>query len=119
MRARQAGARNRSGLQKDQHGRCAQCTQKRASKPQRRSGCTDRSGRLSGDQTLPCWSELKIQAVADVEQEIDDLKRRGVVFEDYDMPGEKSPCGAITAGGAKAAWFKDSEGNILALVQTL
>jgi predicted enzyme related to lactoylglutathione lyase len=58
-------------------------------------------------------------AVADVDQMIEDLKRRGVVFEDYDMPGERSPAGAITAGGAKAAWFKDSEGNILALVQSL
>ena len=35
------------------------------------------------------------------------------------MPGQKSPSGAITAGGAKAAWFKDTEGNILALVQSL
>jgi hypothetical protein len=34
-----------------------------------------------------------------------ELKARGVKFEDYDMPG------------ANAAWFKDSEGNILALVQ--
>jgi predicted enzyme related to lactoylglutathione lyase len=58
-------------------------------------------------------------AVDDVDQMIDDLKRRGVVFEDYDMPGERSPAGAITAGGAKAAWFKDSEGNILALIQSL
>ena len=39
-----------------------------------------------------------------------------MVFEDYDMPGEKSPAGAIAVGGAKAAWFKDSEGNILALI---
>lgn len=58
-------------------------------------------------------------AVDDVDREIDELKARGVVFEDYDLPGEKSPSGAITAGGAKAAWFKDSEGNILALVQSL
>lgn len=58
-------------------------------------------------------------AVDDVDRLILALKARGVVFEDYDMPGEKSPAGAITAGGAKAAWFKDSEGNILALVQDL
>jgi predicted enzyme related to lactoylglutathione lyase len=58
-------------------------------------------------------------SVADVDREIEALKKRGVVFEDYDMPGEKSPSGAITAGGAKAAWFKDSEGNIMALIQTL
>ena len=58
-------------------------------------------------------------SVADVDREIEALKARGVVFEDYDMPGEKSASGAITAGGAKAAWFKDSEGNIMALIQDL
>ncbi len=57
--------------------------------------------------------------VEDVDREILELKSRGVVFEDYDMPGQKSPSGAITAGGAKAAWFKDTEGNILAIVQSL
>ncbi len=58
-------------------------------------------------------------SVADVDREIETLKARGVVFEDYDMPGERSAAGAVTAGGAKAAWFKDSEGNIMALIQTL
>ena len=58
-------------------------------------------------------------SVADVDREIQALKAKGVVFEDYDLPGEKSPSGALTAGGAKAAWFKDSEGNIMALIQTL
>jgi predicted enzyme related to lactoylglutathione lyase len=57
--------------------------------------------------------------VDDVDREIDELKARGVVFEDYAMPGERSASGAITAGGAKAAWFKDSEGNIMALIQPL
>lgn len=57
--------------------------------------------------------------VADVDREIAELKERGVVFEDYPMDGTRSPSGAITAGGAKAAWFKDTEGNILALVQPI
>ena len=57
--------------------------------------------------------------VDDIEREVSELKARGVVFEDYDMPGEKSPSGVITAGGAKAAWFKDSEGNILAIIQNV
>ena len=57
--------------------------------------------------------------VADVEREVADLKARGVAFENYDMPGDKSDSGVLTAGGAKAAWFKDSEGNILAIVQSL
>ena len=58
-------------------------------------------------------------SVADVDREIEALKARGVVFEQYDMPGERSAAGAITAGGAKAAWFKDSEDNIMALIQNL
>jgi predicted enzyme related to lactoylglutathione lyase len=58
-------------------------------------------------------------SVDDVDALIGQLKARGVAFQDYDMPGERSPAGAITAGGAKAAWFKDSEGNIMALIQQL
>jgi predicted enzyme related to lactoylglutathione lyase len=58
-------------------------------------------------------------SVDDVDALIGKLKARGVVFEDYDMPGERSAAGAVTAGGAKAAWFKDSEGNIMALIEQL
>jgi catechol 2,3-dioxygenase-like lactoylglutathione lyase family enzyme len=55
--------------------------------------------------------------VADVEKEVAELKIKGVVFEEYDMPAMS---GSIsTAGGAKAAWFKDTEGNIMALIQRL
>jgi predicted enzyme related to lactoylglutathione lyase len=58
--------------------------------------------------------------VADIEREVAELKARGVTFEHYDVPGMDSSGGDIaTGGGAKAAWFKDSEGNILALIQTL
>jgi catechol 2,3-dioxygenase-like lactoylglutathione lyase family enzyme len=56
-------------------------------------------------------------SVEDVDGLMRALKARGVKFEDYDIPGEKSPEGAITASGAKAAWFKDSEGNIMALIE--
>jgi len=55
--------------------------------------------------------------VDDVEREVSALKTKGVTFEEYDMPGMKG--GIATAGGAKTAWFKDSEGNILAIVQRL
>jgi hypothetical protein len=41
------------------------------------------------------------------------------VFEEYDMPGIKTVNGIVTAGGNRAAWFKDSEGNILALIQSV
>jgi catechol-2,3-dioxygenase len=55
--------------------------------------------------------------VTDLEREMKDLKARGVKFEDYDQPGMKTVNGILEAGGAKAAWFKDTEGNIMALVQ--
>jgi hypothetical protein len=55
--------------------------------------------------------------VDDVAREVADLKARGVTFEDYDVPGMKTDNGIATAGGAKTAWFKDTEGNILAIVQ--
>ncbi|HYI07219.1 MAG TPA: VOC family protein [Reyranella sp.] len=57
--------------------------------------------------------------VDDIEREVAELKKRGVKFEDYDMPGMKTKDGIFIGGGAKAAWFKDSEGNILAVIQEL
>ncbi|HTG97959.1 MAG TPA: VOC family protein [Burkholderiales bacterium] len=57
--------------------------------------------------------------VADIEREVAELKKRGVKFEDYDMPGMKTENGIFTGGGARAAWFRDSEGNILAVIQSL
>ena len=56
--------------------------------------------------------------VKDIEREVADLKARGVNFEKYDMPGMDEN-GISTAGGAKAAWFKDTEGNIMALIQSV
>jgi predicted enzyme related to lactoylglutathione lyase len=57
--------------------------------------------------------------VEDVEREVAELKARGVKFEEYDMPGMKMKDSILTAGGAKAAWFKDSEGNIMAVIQSI
>jgi catechol 2,3-dioxygenase-like lactoylglutathione lyase family enzyme len=58
-------------------------------------------------------------SVKDVEAEVAELKRRGVVFEEYNMPSITMVNSIATAGGAKTAWFKDSEGNILAISQRL
>jgi len=55
--------------------------------------------------------------VKDVEREVKELKSRGVVFEDYDLPGMKTVNGIASTEGGKAAWFKDTEGNILALIE--
>ena len=52
----------------------------------------------------------------DVESVVNDLKSRGVKFEHYDFPGTTLKGDVHVAGGFKAAWFKDPDGNILALV---
>jgi catechol 2,3-dioxygenase-like lactoylglutathione lyase family enzyme len=56
--------------------------------------------------------------VDDVEREVAGLRAKGVTFEDYDMPGMKTENGIFTGGGSKAAWFKDTEGNIMAIIQS-
>jgi hypothetical protein len=64
--------------------------------------------------------------VADIEATVAELRSRGVVFEEYDFPGMKTVNGiAEVAGnypskgglGERAAWFKDSEGNLLGIGQ--
>jgi predicted enzyme related to lactoylglutathione lyase len=62
--------------------------------------------------TAAAWLVPEIEAV------VADLKSRGVTFEEYDMDDFKTVDGvATTPDGGKAAWFKDSEGNILGLFQ--
>jgi predicted enzyme related to lactoylglutathione lyase len=56
--------------------------------------------------------------VDDLEREVAELKRRGVKFEEYDTPQVKTENGIATGGGARAAWFKDTEGNMMALIQS-
>jgi len=55
--------------------------------------------------------------VEDIVGEVKDLKSRGVTFEEYDYPELKTRDGIAEGGGAKVAWFKDSEGNLLNIVQ--
>ena len=53
----------------------------------------------------------------DIERDVRELKSRGVVFEEYDFPGLKTVNGIANLPGERGAWFKDSEGNILAIGQ--
>jgi len=56
-------------------------------------------------------------AVPDVRAAVEELRARGVVFEEYDTPMLKTRDGiAPTPDGKEAAWFKDSEGNVLVVV---
>ncbi len=69
-----------------------------------------RSTPTKADHTAAGWQ------VDNVETEVRDLKSRGVRFEQYDMPGLKTNADGIAdMGGVKSAWFKDPEGNILAI----
>ena len=53
--------------------------------------------------------------VPDIVASIAELKRTGVVFEDYDFPGLKTIDHVCVLGAEKAAWFKDPEGNYLCI----
>ena len=57
--------------------------------------------------------------VDDFGAEVAELRKRGVEFEEYHLPGMKRENGIATGGGTKAAWFKDSEGNIMAVIQAV
>jgi catechol 2,3-dioxygenase-like lactoylglutathione lyase family enzyme len=80
------------------------------------------SGAASGTHTQMGWE------VDDIETTVEDLRRRGVVFEQYDLPGLKTVNGIarITGNypskggvGEKGAWFRDSEGNLLGIGQSV
>jgi catechol 2,3-dioxygenase-like lactoylglutathione lyase family enzyme len=55
--------------------------------------------------------------VDDVETTVKGLRDRGVVFEEYDIPGVTWDNGIATMGDLKGAWFKDPDGNILAVAE--
>jgi catechol-2,3-dioxygenase len=56
--------------------------------------------------------------VDDVEEAVASLRERGVVFETYEqLAAMTSPTGITDFGAVKAAWFKDSEGNLISVNQ--
>ena len=54
--------------------------------------------------------------VDDVDEVVKTLKGKGVTFEHYDIPGLTRKGDVHVSGKMKAAWIKDPDGNILALV---
>ncbi|MHB9091604.1 MAG: VOC family protein [Chloroflexota bacterium] len=56
--------------------------------------------------------------VQDLESEMRSLRSKGITFENYDMPNLRTENGIATIGGTRGAWFKDPDGNILALTQS-
>jgi catechol 2,3-dioxygenase-like lactoylglutathione lyase family enzyme len=80
------------------------------------------AGAPSGEHTQMAWEVDDLHAV------MAELRRRGVVFEEYDLPDLKTVNGIAevsgnyaSSGGAgeRGAWFRDSEGNLLALGQPI
>ena len=80
------------------------------------------TGTASGSHTQMAWE------VDDIESTVEELRSRGVVFEEYDFPGMKTINGiAVVEGnypssgatGEKAAWFRDSEGNLFGIGQPI
>jgi catechol 2,3-dioxygenase-like lactoylglutathione lyase family enzyme len=57
--------------------------------------------------------------VEDIAASVAELKKAGVVFEDYDQPGFKTVEHVCVLGAEKAAWFKDPEGNYLCIHEDL
>ena len=66
--------------------------------------------------------------VDDIEAEVAELRARGVVFEEYDAPGLRTVDGIADIDGnypskggkgERAAWFRDSEGNMLGMGQPI
>lgn len=53
----------------------------------------------------------------DLDADMAALRAKDVAFIEYDMPGLKTESGVATFGPVRNAWFKDSEGNIIGLVQ--
>lgn len=67
----------------------------------------------SNQATYAAWN------VEDVEGTVEDLKSKGVKFEQYDMPDVERDGDIHTMGELKAAWFTDPDGNILNIVNQI
>ncbi|CAN5343249.1 MAG: VOC family protein [Actinomycetota bacterium] len=72
------------------------------------------AGAGSAGHTLGGW------VVDDLDAAVAALRADGVDFEEYDLPGLRTVDGIATLGEVeRAAWFRDSEGNILAVSEFL
>jgi predicted enzyme related to lactoylglutathione lyase len=53
--------------------------------------------------------------VDDIDAAVDELRSRGITFEEYDMGDIKTENGVVRMGKVAGAWFKDPDGNIIGL----
>lgn len=77
------------------------------------------TGRLFIYQALTSGTNQATSAtweVADVDGTVAELQSKGISFEEYDMPGATLEGVVSVMGTMRAAWFKDPDGNTLAIV---
>jgi len=72
--------------------------------------CIERGTPSAGGQTPVSFE------VDDIESAVEGLRQRRVEFEEYDLPSLKTVGGIATVGTLSAAWFKDPDGTLLALI---
>jgi catechol 2,3-dioxygenase-like lactoylglutathione lyase family enzyme len=70
----------------------------------------------SGGKASGAHTQMAIM-VDDLVAAVAELRSRGVQFEEYNSPRLKTTNGIADVGYAKAAWFKDSEGNMIGIAQ--
>ncbi|MEA2633692.1 MAG: hypothetical protein QOJ33_563 [Chloroflexota bacterium] len=70
----------------------------------------------SGGKASGAHTQMALM-VEDLASTVQELRTRGVKFEEYDSPGVKTRDGIADLGYATAAWFKDSEGNLIGISQ--
>jgi catechol 2,3-dioxygenase-like lactoylglutathione lyase family enzyme len=69
-------------------------------------------------QGRPSGTHTQMGFVVDnIEVTVAALKERGVEFEEYDFPAFDKATSIAQTGSVRSAWFKDSEGNLLGVVQ--
>ncbi len=68
-------------------------------------------------ETTPSGKTPVSFEVEDIDAAVAELRQKSVVFEEYDLPGLKTENGVATIGALSAAWFKDPDGTLLALLQ--
>ena len=69
------------------------------------------------EMTQPCASTVAMWGVDDLKVTMAELRSRGVTFEDYDLPYLKTVDGIAEDSYGWGAWFKDSESNVINLMQ--
>jgi catechol 2,3-dioxygenase-like lactoylglutathione lyase family enzyme len=67
----------------------------------------------TNEATAATWT------VDELEPLVASLKKKGIEFEHYDLPGMEREGDIHTGGTTKAAWFKDPDGNVLAVVSSV